>query len=198
MPLAGSLTRVCVDPNTRNYARKLIRSIRCLSSRSPFDFMPYRFIGVVAREREEYTDACLRRSPFNIRGENVAGRSVKGLAGSLADEREFSRWGNRDVGSVEKSLDRDCGDEWRSEEDTRKRDTRWWWWRWPFTVGISSRESFGFFVFNSDRKFRNFLNEKREESRIMLNFLYGISYRIRDLSVEGWKWNESRRDSVMS
>lgn len=52
MPLAGSLTRVCVDPNTRNYARKLIRSIRCLSSRSPFDFMPYRFIGVVARERE--------------------------------------------------------------------------------------------------------------------------------------------------
>ena len=49
---------------------------------------------------------------------------MKGLAGSLADEREFSRWGNRDVGSVEKSLDRDCGDEWRSEEDTRKRDTR--------------------------------------------------------------------------
>lgn len=76
------------------------------------------------REREEYTDACLRRSPFNIRGENVGGGSVKGLAGSLADEREFSRWGNRDVGSVEKSLDRDCGDEWRSEEDTRKRDTR--------------------------------------------------------------------------
>lgn len=37
---------------------------------------------------------------------------------------EVGREGNRDVGSVEKSLDRDCGDEWRSEEDTRKRDTR--------------------------------------------------------------------------
>lgn len=43
----------------------------------------------------------------SIRGENTAGRRrrrreeglVKGLAGSLADEREFSRWDERAIGT---------------------------------------------------------------------------------------------------
>lgn len=79
--------------------------IRCLSSRSPFDFMPYRLIDG-PRRRSHARDNPESRRFRSTGGVRMLALREKGLAGSLADQGAFGA--NRPRGSTWKSLDRDC------------------------------------------------------------------------------------------
>lgn len=78
------------------------------------------------RERERGGERSRRVSvSIQFRGENIAGRRRVGeRIGRFVSGRErifeAGREGNRDVGSVEKSLDRDCSDEYASKRTLEK------------------------------------------------------------------------------
>lgn len=84
VPAYNALRALCV-PNTRNYARKLIRSDPSLSSRSPFD-LPCRIDSseeALRRSRREGWGGG-ERLPRDDHSTGVRICSVKGLTGSLA------------------------------------------------------------------------------------------------------------------
>jgi len=81
VPAYNALRALCV-PNTRNYARKLIRSDPSLSCRSPFD-LPCRIDSSEKVPRRGKRERERERVPHDDHSTGVRMCSVKGLTGSL-------------------------------------------------------------------------------------------------------------------